>query len=64
MDRILDRSSFKSIGLAQEPSCAEAYKRDNDNAVVEMLDTGHFALETHADYIAQRIVDVLGDAIR
>lgn len=46
------------------PPGAEAYKRDNDNAVVEMLDTGHFALETHADYIAQRIVDVLGDAIR
>jgi pimeloyl-ACP methyl ester carboxylesterase len=46
------------------PPGAQAYKRDNDNAVVEMLDTGHFALETHADYIAQRIVDVLGDAIR
>jgi pimeloyl-ACP methyl ester carboxylesterase len=46
------------------PPGAEAYKRDNANAVVEMLDTGHFALETHADYIAQRIVDVLGDAIR
>ncbi|MEB0077660.1 alpha/beta hydrolase [Pseudomonas sp. CCI3.2] len=46
------------------PPGAEAYKRDNANAVIEMLDTGHFALETHADYIAQRIVEVLGDAIR
>lgn len=46
------------------PAGAAAYKRDNANAVVEMLDTGHFALETHADYIAQRIVEVLGDAIR
>ncbi|MEB0040777.1 MULTISPECIES: alpha/beta hydrolase [unclassified Pseudomonas] len=46
------------------PPGAEAYKRDNANAVIEMLDTGHFALETHADYIAQRIIEVLGDAIR
>lgn len=45
------------------PPGAQAYKRDNANAVVEMLDTGHFALETHADYIAQRIVEVLGSAI-
>jgi pimeloyl-ACP methyl ester carboxylesterase len=42
------------------PPGAEAYKRDNPNAVVEMLDTGHFALETHAVQIAQRIVDVVG----
>ena len=42
------------------PPGAEAYKRDNPNAVVEMLDTGHFALETHAVQIAQRIVEVVG----
>lgn len=41
------------------PPGAEAYKRDNPNAVVELLDTGHFALETHARYIGQRIIDVL-----
>ncbi|MCP3751938.1 alpha/beta fold hydrolase [Pseudomonas sp. SBB6] len=41
------------------PPGAEAYKRDNPNAVVELLDTGHFALETHAPYIARRIVEVL-----
>lgn len=29
------------------PEGAEAYKRDNKNAIVELLDTGHFALETH-----------------
>lgn len=46
------------------PPGAQAYKRDNANAVVEMLDTGHFALETHVDYIAQRIFEVLGNAIR
>ncbi|CAI8714645.1 MULTISPECIES: alpha/beta fold hydrolase [Pseudomonas] len=38
---------------------AEAYKRDNPNAVVELLDTGHFALETHAPCIARRIIEVL-----
>jgi pimeloyl-ACP methyl ester carboxylesterase len=42
------------------PPGAEAYKRDNPNAVVEMLDNGHFALETHAVQIAQRIVEVVG----
>lgn len=42
------------------PPGAEAYKRDNPDAVVELLNTGHFALETHGDYIARRILDVLG----
>lgn len=37
------------------PAGAEAYKRDNPNAQVELLDTGHFALETHALHIAGRI---------
>jgi pimeloyl-ACP methyl ester carboxylesterase len=34
---------------------AEAYRRDNPNAVVEFLDTGHFALETHFEKIASEI---------
>ena len=34
------------------PAGAEAYRRDNPNAVVELLDTGHFALETHVEEIA------------
>ncbi|MGP3590714.1 alpha/beta fold hydrolase [Vagococcus sp. WN89Y] len=42
------------------PPGAHAYKRDNPNAVVELLDTGHFALETHAPWIAKRIKEVLG----
>jgi len=46
------------------PPGAEAFKRDNPNAVVELLDTGHFALETHVEHIAQRIVEVLGHAIK
>lgn len=41
------------------PPGAHAYKRDNPEAVVELLDTGHFALETHAAYIAGRIGQVL-----
>jgi pimeloyl-ACP methyl ester carboxylesterase len=27
----------------------EAYRRDNPNATVQFLDTGHFALETHVE---------------
>jgi pimeloyl-ACP methyl ester carboxylesterase len=34
------------------PAGAEAFTRDNPNAEVHMLDTGHFALETHVDAIA------------
>lgn len=37
------------------PPGAEAFKRDNPNATVKFLDTGHFALETHADQIAAEI---------
>jgi pimeloyl-ACP methyl ester carboxylesterase len=37
------------------PAGAEAYKRDNMNAVVKFFDTGHFALETHAQEIAFEI---------
>jgi pimeloyl-ACP methyl ester carboxylesterase len=34
------------------PPGAEAYPRDNPNATVQFLDTGHFALETHLEEIA------------
>ncbi len=34
------------------PVGAESYRRDNSNVIVELLDTGHFALETHVDEIA------------
>jgi len=34
------------------PFGAAAYRRDNPNATVQMLDTGHFALETHVEAIA------------
>jgi pimeloyl-ACP methyl ester carboxylesterase len=41
------------------PAGAEAFKRDIPNAVVRFLDTGHFALETHASEIAAAIRDFL-----
>jgi len=37
------------------PAGAEAFKRDIPGAVVRFLDTGHFALETHAAEIAAEI---------
>ena len=42
------------------PQGAEAFKRDNPNAEVHFFDTGHFALETHAQEIAAAIRDFLG----
>ncbi len=41
------------------PAGAEAYKRDLPNAEIRFLDTGHFALETHAAEIAEAICDFL-----
>jgi pimeloyl-ACP methyl ester carboxylesterase len=37
------------------PAGAEAFRRDIPDAVVRLLDTGHFALETHAAEIAAEI---------
>ena len=37
------------------PAGAEAFTRDNPDAIVRFLDTGHFALETHAEEIAAAI---------
>jgi len=39
---------------------AEPYRRDNPQAEVHLLDTGHFALETHGPQIAMLIRDFLG----
>ena len=41
------------------PSGAEAFKRDIPQAIVRFLDTGHFAVETHASEIAMAIRDFL-----
>lgn len=45
------------------PPGAEAYRRDNPHAVVKMLDTGHFALETHVDEIAAEMRALLARAV-
>lgn len=42
------------------PAGAEAFRRDIPDAEVHLLDTGHFALETHAAEIADLIRDFLG----
>jgi pimeloyl-ACP methyl ester carboxylesterase len=46
------------------PPGAEAYRRDNPNATVELLDTGHFALETHVEQIAAAIHRLMAQANR
>jgi pimeloyl-ACP methyl ester carboxylesterase len=38
------------------PPGAEAYKRDNPNAIVKFYNTGHFALETHVHEIGNEIL--------
>lgn len=37
------------------PAGAEAFRRDLPDAEIQLIDTGHFALETHADEIASRM---------
>jgi pimeloyl-ACP methyl ester carboxylesterase len=41
------------------PAGAEAYRRDLPDAEIHLLDTGHFALETHGEEIAARMRDFL-----
>ena len=42
------------------PAGAEAFLRDNPHATVQLLDTGHFALETQVEEIAAAIQTFLG----
>ena len=46
------------------PAGAEAYRRDNPSAKVVFYDTGHFALETHADEIGTEIRTFLKAALK
>jgi pimeloyl-ACP methyl ester carboxylesterase len=41
------------------PAGAEAYKKDNPDAIVKFYNTGHFALETHADEIGNDVLSFL-----
>ena len=45
------------------PAGAEGFRRDNPNATVQFLDTGHFALETHVDEIAFAMRQFLASGI-
>ena len=38
------------------PPGAEAHKRDSKNAVVKLVDAGHFALESNLEEIAGEII--------
>ena len=44
------------------PAGAQAFRRDNPKAVVQLLDTGHFALETHVEEIASAVGQFLAQA--
>jgi pimeloyl-ACP methyl ester carboxylesterase len=44
------------------PAGAEAFRRDIPGAVVQLLDTGHFALETHVEEIAVAVGQFLARA--
>lgn len=46
------------------PAGAKAYQKDVPTAEVELYDTGHFALETHNDVIAARILDFLNRRLK
>ena len=46
------------------PAGAEAYRKDNPAAKVQLLDAGHFALETHVEDIAAAIREVLAPSQR
>ena len=41
------------------PAGAEAYQRDNPKAEVRFVDSGHFAIETHGEEIAERMLEFL-----
>jgi len=46
------------------PAGAETFKRDNPNAEVHFYNTGHFALETHAQEIGAAILQFLSREVR
>jgi len=46
------------------PAGARAFGRDLPDAGIHLLDSGHFALESHLDTVAARIRDFLGRVLR
>ncbi len=45
------------------PTGAEAFRRDLPEAEIEFYDAGHFALETHAAAIGERIVEFMAGRV-
>lgn len=45
------------------PAGAEAFRRDNPDADVRFVDSGHFAIETHGAEIASAMLEFLGRSI-
>ena len=45
------------------PAGAEAFRRDNPNAEVRFLDSGHFAIETHGHAIAAAMLEFLDRSV-
>ena len=45
------------------PPGAEAFRRDNPGAMVQFLETGHFALETHVEEVASAMREFLQKAL-
>ena len=41
------------------PEGAKAFKKDIPDAVIKFVDSGHFALESHADEIGNAILNFL-----
>ncbi|OYU76129.1 MAG: hydrolase [Alphaproteobacteria bacterium PA3] len=46
------------------PAGAQAFVRDNPRATVQLLDAGHFALETHAAPVASAMLQFLNPILR
>ena len=46
------------------PAGAEAFKRDVPDADIRLLDTGHFALETRSQEIADAMLAFLGKHLK
>jgi pimeloyl-ACP methyl ester carboxylesterase len=46
------------------PAGAQAFTRDNPNATVQLLNTGHFAVETHVEEIAMAMRRLLEKTVR
>jgi pimeloyl-ACP methyl ester carboxylesterase len=46
------------------PAGAEAFRRDNPQAAVQFLDTGHFALETHVEEVAHAMKQFLAKTLK